>query len=611
MGGAQRVSKAFANARNTNATPGPREGFAAHGDGQSSPDSPVRPPSDKPSGDVASLHSRAGERLLLRAQGCGEQGSHAQADTDETSGTPRSDSAHPSRPGRPAPSTRARTDSIASLREKAGTGSASRTAERSRPDRARGFVLAPDLARQIGSRRWLRGAATLIGLIALAIALLPGFGPVEAAPQVVLSPSERDEYRSLAIAPLALGADSGRRMGPTRAVTPLARAPERPRLDLVATLATGDGFAAMLRRAGVSTTEARTVTRMIGSATPLSGLAPGTKVDLTLGRRPAPGAPRPLEGLAFRARFDLALAVERRGGALVLAPQPIRVDATPLRIRGTVGEGLYRSARAAGAPASAVQQYLRTIAADLDAIGAGDEFDLVIEYRRAATGEAEAGQLLYAGILRGGKPQRQMLRWGSEGRFYDAAGVGELREGLIAPVPGSITSRYGMRRHPILGIMRMHSGVDFRAAPGSPIYAVTDGQVEFAGRNGGYGNFVRLIHAGGLGTGYAHMSRIAVGPGERVARGQVIGYVGSTGLSTGAHLHYEMYRGGRKIDPSSVTYVTRAQLSGRDLAAFRARLAALMAVTPGAALEPLALELPARDEPEREIDRVETRRQVR
>lgn len=422
-----------------------------------------------------------------------------------------------------------------------------------------------------------------------------------------LDRAARDEFRSLSITPLALGADSGRRMGATRAVKPLAAAPERPQLDLVATLSAGDGLAGMLRRAGVSGAEAEAVTRMIAATTPLAGLAPGTKVDLTLGRRPAPGAPRPLDAMSLRARFDLALAVERRGGALVLDPQPIRVDATPLRIRGTVGEGLYRSARAAGAPAGAVQQYLRTIAADLDGLGAGDEFDLVLEYRRAATGETEAGQLLYAGLSRDGRPRRQMLRWGKEGRFYDAAGVGELREGLVAPVPGSVTSRYGMRRHPILGIRRMHAGLDFRAPTGTPIYAVTDGRVEFAGRNGGYGNFVRLNHGSGLGTGYAHMSRIAVRPGEQVRRGQVIGHVGSTGLSTGPHLHYEMYLGGRKIDPSSVSFVTRAQLSGAELAAFRARLAALLAVKPGAALESLAPEPLETAEPRREIDRVEQR----
>ncbi|HEY6815728.1 MAG TPA: M23 family metallopeptidase, partial [Croceibacterium sp.] len=447
--------------------------------------------------------------------------------------------------------------------------------------------LVPDLAEDIGSRRWLRGAGTLLGLSALALAGWPDFAPLEAAPVMTIDDPVRDEFRSQMIMPLALGADSGRRMGATDKVIPLKSVPERPRLDLEATLASGDSFGRMLERAGVGGAEADLIAQMVAGAVPLSEIASGTTVDITLGRRPAPGASRPVEALSFRARFDLQLAVERRGGRLALDPRPIKVDETPLRIRGVVGQSLYRAARAAGAPASSVQQYLRALGAEVDldsAIASGDEFDLIVEYKRAATGEVEAGKLLYAGLLREGKPRKQLMRWGGDGRFYEASGVGESRTGLLAPVPGRMTSGYGSRRHPILGYRRMHAGIDFKASYGSPIYAVTDGTVSFAGRHGGHGNYVKLSHGSGLGTGYAHMSRIAVSSGERVRRGQVIGYVGSTGLSTGPHLHYEMYRNGATVNPSSVQFVTRAQLSGRELANFRARLAELQTIAPGAAL---------------------------
>ena len=473
--------------------------------------------------------------------------------------------------------------------------------------------LAPDLARDIGSRRWLRGLATLVGLSAVAIAAWPGFSPLEAAPAMHLDQAARDEFRSQSIAPLALGGDIGRRMGATAAVIALRNAPERPRLDLEATLARGDSFGRMLQRAGVGGLEAELISGMVAGAVPLNEITPGTHIDITLGRRPAPNVARPVEALSFRARFDLELAVERQGGRLALIPHPIRIDTTPLRIRGTVGDSLYRSARAAGAPPSAVQQYLRALGQEVDldrAISAGDEFDLVVSYKRAATGEAEAGDLLYAGLIRDGKPKKQLVRWGRDGRFYEASGVGETREGLVAPVPGRITSTYGMRRHPILGYKRMHRGLDFRATHGTPIYAVTDGTVTYAGRHGGHGNYVKLSHGGGLATGYAHMSRIAVSNGTRVRRGQVIGYVGSTGLSTGPHLHYEMYRNGATVDPSSVRFVTRAVLEGRELANFRARLGELQRIAPGAALTSLA-PVPAEERaPEREIDRVENRQVV-
>ncbi len=473
--------------------------------------------------------------------------------------------------------------------------------------------LAPDLAIDIGSRRWFRGALTLVGLTAISVAAWPGFSSVEAAPAMAIDEGVRDEFRSQMIMPLALGADSGRRMGATAAVIPLANAPERPRLDMVATLTQGDSFDRMLRRAGVSDAEAREIAGMVGLAIPLEDIKPGTQVDITLGRRLAAGEPRPVDAMSFRARFDLQLAVERRDGKLYLDPRPIMVDATPLRIRGTVGDSLYRSARAAGAPARSVQQFLRVIGNEMSLdseIAATDEFDLIVDYKRAATGEIEAGELLYAAIYRDGEPRRRMMRWGTDGRYYEASGVGEQREGLMRPVPGAITSRYGMRRHPILGYRRMHSGLDFRAAHGTPIYAASDGRVTMAGRNGAYGNYVKLQHGGNLATGYAHMSRIAVRNGQQVSRGQVIGYVGSTGLSTGPHLHYEMYRGGQKIDPSSVRFVTRAQLEGRELEEFRAQLGVLQRVEPGAALATLGPDPDAVEEPVREIDRLENRQKV-
>ena len=472
----------------------------------------------------------------------------------------------------------------------------------------------PDLAEGIGSRRWFRGFLTMIGLGALAFAFWPSFAPLEAAPTMRMGSEQRDEFRSQMIMPLALGGDSGRHMGATPVVSPLASAPERPQVALIATLSQGDSFARMLQRAGVGRSDAGEVRELIANATPLADIEPGTTFDITLGRRTEPGDPRPLDALSFRARFDLELGIERSdSGNLALVRRPIEVDDTPLRIRGIVGDSLYRSARAAGAPASAVQAYLKALGDQIDInrnVRSTDTFDMIVAHRRAATGERQAGKLLYAGVDRGATPRTQLMRWGSEGRFYEASGVGEQRSGLVAPVPGRVSSRFGMRRHPILGYRRMHSGMDFRAGYGTPIVAVTDGSVRGAGRMGGCGIAVRLNHGGGLETRYCHMSRMAVRSGQRVRRGQVIGYVGSTGLSTGPHLHYEMYRGGRAVNPASVKFVRRAQLNGDELRRFRAQLAALKTVEAGAALEPLVPETALPDEPVREIDRVDEPKEV-
>lgn len=467
----------------------------------------------------------------------------------------------------------------------------------------------PDLGRNVGSARWYRELAVMLGLGAAAVALWPGIAPLSAAPMGMRSDPHPDELRSHMIAPLALGADSGRHMAATSAVRPLAAAPARPELSLVATLAPGDGLPGMLRRAGVDSADAARVLALVGGALDPAALAPGTQVDITLGQRGGEDGVRPLKALALRARFDLALAIARpaEGGALALTRMPIRVDETPLRIRGAVGPSLYRSARAAGAPASAVQAFLQTLGQQVDleeGLLPTDQFDIIIEHRRAATGERRVGRLLFAGIDRDERPRVQLLRWGEQ--FYEASGVGEQRTGLVAPVPGRLTSHFGQRRHPVLGFVRMHSGIDFKASYGTPIVAVTDGQISGAGRMGGCGNAVRIDHGAGLQTRYCHMSQIAAQAGQFVRRGQVIGYVGSTGLSTGPHLHYEMRRNGRPVNPAEVAFVTRAQLSGSELARFRQSLAVLRDVAPGAALGNITSRTAAaeRSPARREIDRV-------
>ncbi len=453
--------------------------------------------------------------------------------------------------------------------------------------------LVPDLAENVGSAQWGRGLGTLIGLIVLALMFWPRFAPLEAAPLVALDEAAQAEFRAQSVRPFAAGAIQGRHFAANEAVIRLAAAPERPVIQLSATIGENDSLPRMLQRAGVGTGDAGQVAAMVASALPLADIAPGTRFAITLGARANLSDPRPLASITFRPRFDLALAIARQGGGLVLSRKPIAVDQTPLRLRGVIGSSLYRSARAAGASPNAVQDYLRAIdqALPFEDIAPTDEFDFVVSYSHTADGEGQAGDLLYAGVLRDGKPRAQLLRWGGNGTFTslaDLTGAGQSDTGLFgAPVAGHITSLYGMRRHPILGYVRMHSGVDFAAAWGSPIYAVTDGRVEYSGWHGGHGNYVRLDHGGGIATGYGHMSRIAVVPGMAVRRGQIIGYVGSTGLSTGAHLHYEVYRGGQTVDPMSVHMVQRQQtVDPKQIAAFKARLQALLSVKPGAIVGP-------------------------
>jgi murein DD-endopeptidase MepM/ murein hydrolase activator NlpD len=139
-----------------------------------------------------------------------------------------------------------------------------------------------------------------------------------------------------------------------------------------------------------------------------------------------------------------------------------------------------------------------------------------------------------------------------------------------------------MRKHPILGYTRAHQGIDFGAGEGAPILAAGDGVVVQAGRNGGYGNWLRIRHSASWDTGYGHIFRFAPGvrPGARVRQGQVVAYVGATGLATGPHLHYEIFQHGRRVNPLSAKVPQGTVLAGRDLKRFKvekARIDGLLA----------------------------------
>jgi murein DD-endopeptidase MepM/ murein hydrolase activator NlpD len=452
-------------------------------------------------------------------------------------------------------------------------------------DRFADFELVPDLGSRIGSLTWYRGAATCMGLCALTLLLAPGFeNPIHGTVAPALKGSEWDAARAQAIKPLGMGGGTGYRVAATRLVAPLTDTPERPTINLDAKLVSGDALLGVLQRSGVGKHDAGQVGALITKAVALGEIQPGTMLDLTLGRRTDKSQPRPLEKLALRARFDLKLEVARSNGALSLKQIPIAIDRTPLRIQGTIGPSLYRSARAAGAPAKAVEAYIRTLASrvPVSRLGSGCKFDIIVGQARAETGEVQLGELMYAGVTQCGTSV-QLLPWEADGKkeWFDASGRGQKTGMMAMPVAGRITSSYGTRRHPVLGYARMHKGMDIGAPYGAPIYAATDGMVTHSGRNGGYGNFVRISHAGGYATGYGHMSRIAVRAGTRVRKGQVIGYVGSTGMSTGPHLHYELYRNGAAVNPRSVSFSSMRQLTGGDLGAFRSKLGQLLAVPIG------------------------------
>jgi len=292
-------------------------------------------------------------------------------------------------------------------------------------------------------------------------------------------------------------------------------------------------------------------------------------------------------GGASGLRMDATLAVEaidvvpvRKAQPLPTAlaqPMPTPLPTRPLRISGRVGDGLYWSLRAAGASPQAAAQYLAALATEIDVggdVSPGDRFDLVL---------ASGGSLQYAGLDRIAASDLQLVRWTANGRnqWIDAGNAEQpapASTGMAWPVAGRITSYFGYRYHPILHFTRFHAGLDFGASWGSPIVAAADGQVVGAGWAGGYGRQVRIAHGGGILTTYSHMSQIAAEPGSFVHQGQLIGYVGSSGLSTGPHLHYEVRRDGQPVNPLGVRFASAPVVDTHLADAVKARLKALLSV---------------------------------
>ena len=245
--------------------------------------------------------------------------------------------------------------------------------------------------------------------------------------------------------------------------------------------------------------------------------------------------------------------------------------------RASLYTSIFHAAITQDLPQELVMKLLRTLAYDVDFkqnVGLGDELRFFFDVEREPSGIEKPGDLLYAEISVGGEVYRYYRFRTPDGTvdFYDEDGSNSRKFLMRKPVKGArFTSGFGYRRHPILGTRRMHTGTDWAAPRGTPILAPGDGTVVFVGRKGGYGKHVRLQHGNGYKTTFSHMQKFAanISKGTKVKQGQVIGYIGSTGRSTGPHLHYEVLVNGKFTDPMKIATGSSRQLKGRLLAEFK------------------------------------------
>lgn len=299
-----------------------------------------------------------------------------------------------------------------------------------------------------------------------------------------------------------------------------------------------------------------------------------------------------LDGLDLVLDRDRRLVIRRAGtlftASIVETPTVRRTRTVAACMDGS----LWEAVQEAGEDPTVTLEMAEILAAQVDFytdVRAGDCFKALLVVDERPDGTYRLAWIDAMTFEADGRPF-EAYRFSGDGEtfdYYDAAGESLKRMFLRSPLKfARISSRFGMRMHPILRRRRPHNGVDYAAPTGTPVQAAGDGVVASAGRNGGYGLWVQLRHRNGYVTSYAHLSRIASGVrrGAKVRQGQVIGYVGSTGLSTGPHLDYRFMKDGRYVDPLSTDLPTAEPLAPEDLAAFepvRERLAARLAAVDG------------------------------
>ena len=363
-----------------------------------------------------------------------------------------------------------------------------------------------------------------------------------------------------------------------------ASLPERPGSTEQVVVRRGDTLMDILTRARIDQSEAYAAVESLRTIYDPRRLRAGQALAIRAADDEEDDPGRRLLGLSFDLSFDHQIRVIRSVDGSYDATKTERPQHRQMmRLAGTIDDSLYLAAERADLPQDVTAQLIKLFSWDVDFqrdLRPGDAFETMFEQVSLQDGsdEIRGGDVLYGALTLSGR-QLEAYRFEMQDgavEYYDRTGKSLRKFLLRTPVDGArISSPFGMRVNPILGYSMMHRGVDFAAPIGTPIYAAGDGRIVEEGRKGGYGNYIRIRHNGEYSTAYAHMSRFAKGmsPGRRVQQGDVIGYIGTTGRSTGPHLHYEVLRDDSQINPMSVKQPPNTQLAGADLQRFQNEVA--------------------------------------
>lgn len=389
-------------------------------------------------------------------------------------------------------------------------------------------------------------------------------------------------------------------------ITTITKTPPPEPVDESFELASGTSLAEELTNRGVSKATAQALVASIEPVLPAKLIKAGTKFDVTFDRQIdfyGREVTFPVE-LSFKPGPNESITVDSDEDGQFTAQIDGKTDGSKSQYaeKSTVsqfhtitqvGASLYTTAKDNLIPDYIVSEFTRVFSYDVDfqrQVTASDTFELF--YGKSLAGSSSKRNVLhYAKLTNDGTTKTYFRFTTADGQtdYFDDTGRSAARALLKTPISGArLTSGFGMRVHPLLGYTKMHEGVDFGAAMGTPIHAAGAGIIDIAGVHGGYGNTIVIKHTAKFKSLYGHMSRFAQGirPGVRVNQGQVIGYVGSTGRSTGPHLHYEVRINDRPTNPMAIRATGGRQLAGKDLLNFRTnkvKILALMQDAPSAA----------------------------
>ncbi|MAV83023.1 MAG: peptidase M23 [Pelagibacteraceae bacterium] len=336
----------------------------------------------------------------------------------------------------------------------------------------------------------------------------------------------------------------------------------------------GDNFAKILKKAGINNNDSNDIIMGGKNIYNFSKIYVGDKINISYKYE---GKKLTFLDISYQISEEKILIINLDNNKINYSIDKIKLNSELVYSEGIIETSLYKAMVDQGLSQIVIEEMIRIFSFDVDFqrdIYKGDKFKILFTKKTNDDGKTvKIEDPEYLELYSRGTPLTYYLFKSDDfNEYFDEKGKGMTKSLMKTPINGSrLSSGYGMRKHPILGYDKLHKGLDFAAPSGTPIFAAGNGVIEYIGRNGGYGKYIRIRHDSTYKTAYAHMKSFKKGlnKGDRVKQGDVIGYVGSTGRSTGPHLHYEIIKNNVQINPSTLKLPSGRNLNKEEMVIFK------------------------------------------